>query len=59
MRSLWRLYQKESGWFIGDDMQDRRLLVAADEGEMLSDLPVERAPTTTTTSLTEVGEAEW
>ena len=53
LRSLWRLHRNEPGWFVGEHMQDRRLLEEAVGDETLTDLPGERVA-----SLTRVGEAE-
>ena len=61
LRSLWRPQRKEPGWFVGEHMQDRRLLPAAgdeeEEDETLTDLAGERAAPPGE-SLTRVGEAE-
>ena len=58
LRSLWRLHRKEPGWFVGEHIQERRLLAAADDAgcgdETLTDLPGEGAAP----SLTRLGEAE-
>jgi hypothetical protein len=65
LRSLWRLHRNEPGWFVEEHMQDRRLLVEAEdetltveeEDEALTDLLGERvAPPPA--SLMRVGEAE-
>ena len=53
LRCLWRLQRKEPGWFVGEHMQERRVLAVPDGEETLTDLPGERAA-----SLTRVGEAE-
>jgi hypothetical protein len=50
------LQRKEPGWFVGEHMQDCRLLVA-DGDETLTDLPGERA-SAAAESLTRLGEAE-
>ena len=61
LRSLWRPQRNEPGWFVGEHMQDRRLLPAAgdeeEEDETLTDLAGERAAPPGE-SLTRVGEAE-
>ena len=59
LRSLWRLQRNEPGWFVGEHMQDRRILVAA-EGEeggdrALMDLTGEPPAE----SLTRESEADW
>ena len=59
LRSLWRLQRKEPGWFVGEHMQDRRILgvVVGEEGgdETLTDLTGEPA----TESLIRESEADW
>ena len=59
LRSLWRLQRNEPGWFVGEHMQDRRILWAAvgEEGgdETLTDLTAEPAAE----SLTRESEADW
>ncbi|KAM3244775.1 hypothetical protein ACQJBY_056234 [Aegilops geniculata] len=59
LRSLWRLQRNEPGWFVGEHMQDRRLLGAAvgEEGgdETLRDLTGEP----TAESLRRESEADW
>jgi hypothetical protein len=52
------LQRNEPGWFVGEHMQDCRLL-AADGEETLTVLPGERAPAAAAVeSLTRLGEAE-
>jgi hypothetical protein len=57
LRSLWRLQRNEPGWFVGEHMQETRLLALADGDETLTDLPAERPPLPAA-SLTRVGEAQ-
>jgi hypothetical protein len=57
---LWRLQRKEPGWFVGEHIQERRLLAAADLAcgdETLTDLACKRA-TPAAESLTRLGEEE-
>jgi hypothetical protein len=54
---LWRLQRNDPGWFVGEHMQEIRLLVVADGDETLTDLPGERPPLPAA-SLTRVGEAQ-
>jgi hypothetical protein len=51
------LQRNDPGWFVGEHMQDCRLL-AADGEEKLTDLPGERAPAVEVASFTRLGEAE-
>jgi hypothetical protein len=41
LRPLCLLQRNEPGWFVGEHMQDCRLLAAADGEETLTDLPGE------------------
>jgi hypothetical protein len=57
---LWRLQRKEPGWLVGEHIQERRLLAAADDAggdDTLTDLAGERAPPAAE-SLTLLGEEE-
>ncbi|KAM3224061.1 hypothetical protein ACQJBY_057449 [Aegilops geniculata] len=55
--SLWRLQRNEPGWFVGEHMQDRRILAVGEEGgdETLTDLTGEPPAE----SLTRESEADW
>uniref|UniRef100_A0A8R7QS58 Uncharacterized protein n=1 Tax=Triticum urartu TaxID=4572 RepID=A0A8R7QS58_TRIUA len=58
--SLWRLQRNEPGWFVGEHMQDRRILAALPTGEeggdrALTDLTGEPPAE----SLTREREADW
>jgi hypothetical protein len=57
LRPLCLLQRKEPGWFVGEHMQDCRLLAVADGEETLTDLLGERVPAAAE-SLTRLGEAE-
>ena len=60
LRSLWRLQRNEPGWFVGEHIQDRRILAAPPTGEDGGDETLTNfTGEPPAESLTRVSEADW